>query len=109
MSQIQDSQFKRLRSSVSLSKQSKRRMKHAIMTSHKEKNIFFPKVLSFVVLISVIVFFYIIIANHNKMKDFSQSKITDIQTPEALPSVEISNNMFTIDGYPILWIEEITI
>jgi len=43
------------------------------------------------------------------MKDFSQSKITDIQTPEALPSVEVSNNMFTIDGYPILWIEEITI
>jgi|SRR5690625_437861 len=99
MKNLQDNEFKRLKNAVSLSRKSKETMKSNILNvQKKQKNNYFPKLLSVLVTIFAIGLIYVLIIDPlTESQEMTQGEIIDNETPETLPEVEVSDDMYTME------------
>ncbi|MHA6252772.1 signal peptidase I [Oceanobacillus sp. CAU 1775] len=99
MKNLKDNEFKRLNNAVSLSNESKDKIKENILNGKvKRHNNFVPKLLSaFITIIAIGLVFLLIIDPLTDSKEISLGELIDNTTPEALPKVEVSDNLYTIE------------
>src|SRR5690606_38751071 len=99
MKKLQDNDFIKLNDAVKLSRQSKDKMKYAILNARTQRKFLAPKILvSFLTITAIGICFMLIFTQNVSMK-YSQGEITDSETPETLAEVQLAKDMFTIEWH----------